>query len=881
MPTMTASGTLALLALPPSALRLLAVVGLWLLVLSRPAEAVVPVVVGPLQALLALLPSILLALGGMLLALFRPSGVKKLVRFLWAQKAFTAVLVGVVVGVVALAHGSRSGPAAGEARGGSDWSAFRGGARRTGAVPGSPDPTTDEPVWTFDREAKTFLASPAVVGNRLYVSVADKGVFSDRGAVLCLDAETGAEAWRYAPPGFRATFSSPAVAEGCVVVGEGLHDTTDARVTCLDLAGRLRWELRTKSHVETSPCIAEGRVYVGAGDDGLYCIELKPGPGGQPQVAWHLEGERYRDCESGPIVHEGVVYFGLGEEGNALCAVAADTGRELWRLATPYPVFAPPTVADGKLIVGMGNGNFVDTAEQVKAKVLAAMREAGKPAEEIAAAEKRLGPAGEVWCVDLQTRQVEWRFALPETVLGAVAAGANRLFFGSRDGHFYCLSTAGKLVRQWNARGAILTSAAVGAGHVYLVTASGRLCCLTADALEPVWEASLGAGGNFLSSPAVALGYVYVGTDGRGLRCIGRTGEPPPPLWADGQRGGADRSPLAARGALAWKYPQEESEGLAVTAPLMPLGDALYVPCLRARKPTLLKLRLGDAQEGDRAEWAVPLPRPVRVAPAGSGDAVFVVDGIPGEEGRAVRCLAAADGAERWRFPLEPGASGQFTLDHRHLFGWIGPETVACLPHGGHGAPKPRWEARLGPGVFPPAPQEGIVVVATTSELIALDDESGTVLWRVSLTGAPLFGPLRLHQAVLLAAGNQLTLRSILDGSLVWSVAPGRVTAPPVADAERVAVVTEKGEVVLLSAADGKELSRIPDAVPGVPLLLASETVLFPGRNLMALLPGADEPVLWARTSGLGPAQTPIVWFQSHAYFATEKRGIACVGPRP
>src|ERR1043166_8209681 len=79
--------------------------------------------------------------------------------------------------------------------------------------------------------------------------------------------------WRYAPSDFRGTFSSPVVKDGRLVCGEGLHQTADARISCLDLAGQRLWELRTKSHVESTACIEGGRVYVGAADDGVYCVD--------------------------------------------------------------------------------------------------------------------------------------------------------------------------------------------------------------------------------------------------------------------------------------------------------------------------------------------------------------------------------------------------------------------------------------------------------------------------------------------------------------------------------------------------------------------------------------------------------------------------------
>ena len=48
--------------------------------------AVVPILVGPLQVLLAMLPAILLGLGSALLALFKPRTFKLALRILWRLK---------------------------------------------------------------------------------------------------------------------------------------------------------------------------------------------------------------------------------------------------------------------------------------------------------------------------------------------------------------------------------------------------------------------------------------------------------------------------------------------------------------------------------------------------------------------------------------------------------------------------------------------------------------------------------------------------------------------------------------------------------------------------------------------------------------------------
>lgn len=846
--------------------------------------AVVPVLVGPLQTLLALLPAILAALGGLILAMFRPSGLKKILRFFWKQKIFTAVLVLTIASIWTRFPwsylGGGGGAAVGKAAAGTEWSAFRGGPSRSGAAPGSADPTLAEPVWAFNRD-RTFYSSPAVSGNRVYATTAEKGIYADRGAVVCLDAETGAEVWRYSPRDFRATFSSPAVKGDYVVCGEGLHFTREARITCLDLSGRRLWEFRTASHVESSPCVYNGKVYIGAGDDGFYCLKLDPGLDGEPRVLWHLEGERYRDCEASPVAWDGVVYFGLGQGGQAICAVRADDGTELWRLQTPYPVFAPPTLAEGRLFVGMGNGNFIETAEQVRAKALRRMREEGRSAEEIAEAEKSLGPAGEVWCVDLKEREVEWKFAVGRTVLGAIAYGEGRLYFGSRDGYFYCVSMAGKLIRRWNAREPIITSPALGKDYVYFATQAGRLHCLRAEALQPAWDARLGAGTNFMSSPALANGHVYIGTEQDGLRCIGRVGERPPPLWNSGVRGGtADASLVPAGVRFSWRYPKSGADEFEVTAPLMPFDGYVFAACVNDSKPALVKLRPGRGL-GDEARlvWSAPFDRPIRVAPAGAGGEIYVSEGEAGGSGRALHCLDAETGRRRWSAPVSPDASGRFGLDHRRVVIWQGRGTLACLDRL---TGERLWTARRGRGVGEPLLTDGIVLAALESGVAALDDETGTTLWSAPVLSGPVFGPVRVGNGIILAAGDGLSRRSIIDGATKWKVRTARPATPPVLRLDTVAAVTDSGELVVLDAEDGTVLARVAGAKINVPPLLTERFVVFgDSKDLAGLELEPRRTSRWFGPAGwLGEMTTPVVILGEHAYFATDKKGVVCLRPK-
>ena len=144
---------------------------------TLPTLAVIPVLVGPLQTLLALLPAILLGLGSLLIAAFKPRGFVKLVRFCWRQKLFFGCVAGVMIGwhygVFAKLFESRRSASTLAAVEGNHWSTSRGGPLRLGRGPGELDPTNSTAVWKNDRDATVF-SSPAVSGSRAYFATADR-----------------------------------------------------------------------------------------------------------------------------------------------------------------------------------------------------------------------------------------------------------------------------------------------------------------------------------------------------------------------------------------------------------------------------------------------------------------------------------------------------------------------------------------------------------------------------------------------------------------------------------------------------------------------------------------------------------------------------------
>jgi outer membrane protein assembly factor BamB len=833
-----------------------------------PTPAVFPVLVGPLQTLLALLPAILLGVGSMLFAVFKPGGFVRLMRFCWRQKLFLGSVAAIVV---AWQYGwpgrllSGNGPVvrADGFNARTDWDSVRGGSLRLGRGPGEVDPTAPGVVWTNERD-KTVLSSPAVTGDRVLFSTATGiGPFSPegRGAVVCVDAHSGREIWRYAPENYRATFSSPVVSGNSVVCGEGLHQVGDARVTCLDLeSGQRRWEFRTQSHVEATAAIANGRVFIGAGGDGFYCLTLDPDPSGEPQVLWHLEAGDFPDCESSPVVSGGVVYFGLGDGGNAVCAVQAETGSLLWKVATPYPVFAPPTVAGDKLFIATGNGNYVQSAADLLAMKLQVLQDDGATDEQLAAARERWKPVGEVWCIDIATQTVDWKFTTGDAILGAIVREEDAVCFGSRDGHLYRVSPAGGLLAKRDLHEPLLSSPALGSKHIYGTTASGRLFCLDKTSLQPVWDSSLGRGETFSSSPVIAHGHVYIGTAEQGLCCVGRPGEPPPPVWTHGDVGGsADDVRVPDLPEVLWQFPGHDDPLFMVTAPLMPLNGAVYAAGIRSGRTELVKLNVAAVEPSQRVAWSRSFgTEALDVAPVGCGDRLCVIARDDRSSVMTLHCLSADDGRPIWGLTIAaPNALSQshalsrgvavtprragMSLDARRIYVWTGDDQLGCFDlatgatqwdqsmpgqstpgsdpavnrtgPGGIGVGVPVVENDLLFAITGPARGSG-GVSDSRAVLTALDAVTGIPLWTVRLDGEPIGSPIVDGQQVRVPRAEEVAVHRIVDGaflrtepvdekSLAVELAAdeyGEAIMPAVSLKGRVYVATDRGRIVCLGA---------------------------------------------------------------------------------
>ncbi|MFO0849647.1 MAG: PQQ-binding-like beta-propeller repeat protein [Gemmataceae bacterium] len=320
------------------------------------------------------------------------------------------------------------------------------------------------------------LSGLTVRDDRVYFGVSKQTGFRAVGAVLAVDLGSGKEVWRFDADGtLRPVYATPWSGNGAVFVGEGLHSDADCRVFRLDMStGRPTWAtpFQTTGHIEGAPSQMSGKVFVPAGEDGLYAVDKETGS----RVWWHHVPGLHVDTPpvavAAPVAR--TVYAGSGYGAKGVFAVDGDTGAVRWRVPTDLRSFGPAAVLGDRVAFGLGTGTLTEDL-------------AAEPDEPKA-------PAGAVVCVDVSSGAVVWRRDLPKSVHTPLEQDSHALYAACKDGTVYALDLATGAIKWRQAVGGEFLAGPVRDKEgVYVVTADGRVARLDRATGEVVWTCDLAA----------------------------------------------------------------------------------------------------------------------------------------------------------------------------------------------------------------------------------------------------------------------------------------------------------------------------------------------------------------------------------------------------
>ncbi len=241
---------------------------------------------------------------------------------------------------------------------------------------------------------------------------------------------------------------------------------------------------------------------------------------------------------SSPSIVKGTVY--VGSYDGHLYAVAADTGKVRWKRMFGKPVYASPTVVDGRVYVCCnGEQGVREKDKQQTCRMVCLEAADGKTVWDqpliradvtydlgnwaggwaSPAVDGRHVYVGSddryIYALDRATGDVKWKYLTEGRVHAAQTLVDGVLYSGCHDGHAYALDAAsGKLKWKFKTDSLVNSTVAFRDGQVYFGSYDKHVYALKATDGELSWktETDPGVTSHIVASPAVAEDAVFIGT---------------------------------------------------------------------------------------------------------------------------------------------------------------------------------------------------------------------------------------------------------------------------------------------------------------------------------------------------------------------------------
>jgi outer membrane protein assembly factor BamB/tRNA A-37 threonylcarbamoyl transferase component Bud32 len=302
----------------------------------------------------------------------------------------------------------------------------------------------------------------------------------------------------------------------------------------------LVWKFRCEDEVRSSPCVANGMLFVGCYDTNVYALDADRG-----EFRWKHATEG--GISSSPSVWQDIVV--IGSEDGVVYALDARRGNARWTFRTGKAVRSSPRVEDRVVYVGSDDQHFyaldgLRGSQIWKCRTWMPIRSSACPAGDSVYFG---GGDGYVYALQTKNGGVRWKQRTQQAVISSPTFSDNMVFVGSMDGHLYALDVEGGFpIWKFRTEHYVNSSPAVAGGRVFVGSVDGNMYAVEIKNGRLAWKYDTGS--QITSSPRIVGSRIYFGAVDNNVYCLDlHTGAL---IWKYATAGAVVSSPAAGDGVI-------------------------------------------------------------------------------------------------------------------------------------------------------------------------------------------------------------------------------------------------------------------------------------------------------------------------------------------
>jgi outer membrane protein assembly factor BamB/tRNA A-37 threonylcarbamoyl transferase component Bud32 len=294
--------------------------------------------------------------------------------------------------------------------------------------------------------------------------------------------------------------SSPCVANGMLFVG-----CYDTNLYALDTArGEFRWKYATEGGISSSPTVWQDLTIFGSEDGAVYALDTRRG-----NLRWTFRTAK--PIRSSPRVDDRMVF--VGSDDQHFYALDGLRGTLIWKHRSWMPIRSSACVGGGSVFVGGNDGHVY--CFDIRNGGLRWKQKTQQPVISSPAFSEGLVFVGSmdnsIYALDGEGGWPAWRYRTNHYVNSSPCVVGTRVFIGGVDGMMYAFETKnGRLSWKFDTSSQITSSPRSDGGRIYFGAIDGFVYCLDAGTGALIWKFQ--TNGPIVSSAAIQEGVVYIGS---------------------------------------------------------------------------------------------------------------------------------------------------------------------------------------------------------------------------------------------------------------------------------------------------------------------------------------------------------------------------------